>query len=84
MKNRLQYVYTILVFLGVLTTSYLMMNKEGNARIPLRIYQGPYFRTEAAMMDPAVNQLFEMESALTKARQEKTKVKERTLTDEEH
>jgi hypothetical protein len=71
MKNKLQYAYSITVFLGVLVTAYLMMNREGNARIPMRALQGPSLRTEALVLDPAVNQLFEMEDALSKLPQDK-------------
>ena len=70
MKNKLQYAYSILVFLGVLVASYLMMDREGVARMPIRVYQGPYFRTEAITVDPALNQLLEMERALRKAREQ--------------
>jgi len=67
LKNRLQYAYSITVFCGVLVTAYLMMNKEGNARIPLPALQGPSaYRTEASALDPGVNQLFQMEDQLSK------------------
>ncbi len=74
MKNKLQYVYSILVFFGALVTSYLMMDREGNARIPLRIYQGPYFRSEAVVVDPALNRLMEMENELRNMRKEKIRI----------
>ena len=73
MKTRLQYAYSITVFVGVLLTAYLMMNKEGNARIPLRAVQAPSYRTEATALDPAVNQLFLMEDQLSKLPKEKIK-----------
>ena len=67
MKNKLQYAYSITVFMGVLVTAYLMMNREGNAHIPMRALPGPSnLRTEAFVLDPGVNQLFEMEDALSK------------------
>jgi len=67
MKNKLQYAYSITVFMGVLVTAYLMMNREGNAHIPMRALPGPSnLRTEALVLDPGVNQLFEMSDALSK------------------
>jgi hypothetical protein len=67
MRNKLQYAYTITVLVGVLMTAYLMMNQDGNARIPVRSFQSPAtLRTEAQVMDPGLNQLFEMENALTR------------------
>ena len=71
MKNKLQYAYSITVFAGVLVTAYLMMNREGNVRMPVRTLQGPSLRTEALVLDPAVNQLFEIEDALSKLPQDK-------------
>ena len=66
MRNKLQYAYTITVFVGVLLTAYLMMNRDGNAHIPFRSFQSPSnLRTEAQILDPGLNQLFEMENALT-------------------
>lgn len=65
MRNSLQYAYSILVFCGVLVSAYLMMSSETNARIPMRSFQAPTYRPESASVDPALNQLFEMESALS-------------------
>ena len=73
MRNKLQYAYSIVVFIGVLLTAYLMMNKEGNARIPLRAVQAPVMRSEATALDPAVNQLFQMEDQLSKLPKENSK-----------
>jgi hypothetical protein len=66
MRNLLQYGYSILVFAGVLTTAYLALNKEGNARLPLRALQTPSYRSDATIVDPAVTQLFQMEDALSR------------------
>jgi hypothetical protein len=49
----------------------MMMSKDGNSKIPLRSVQAPTLRTEALALDPAVNQLFEMEDAISKLRKEK-------------
>ncbi len=67
MRNLLQYAYSILVFLGVLSTAYLAMNRDGNSRLPLRALQNPMsYRAEANIVDPAVTQLFQMEEALSR------------------
>lgn len=79
-KNKLQYMYTITVFFGVLMTAYLMMNREGNARIPLRSFEGAALRTEAQVLDPGLKQLFEMENALRAERNEIPKNKLRLPT----
>lgn len=71
MRNKLQYAYSISVFLGVLMTSYLMMDRDGNSKSPLRAVQTPSLRTEAMPLDPAVNQLFEMEDAISKLRRDR-------------
>jgi hypothetical protein len=65
MKNLLQYAYSIVVFIGVLSTAYLAVNKEGAERSPLRAMQ-PAYRSEATIVDPAVTQLFQMEDALAR------------------
>lgn len=80
MKNTLQYAYTITVFIGVLFTAYLMMNREGNARIPLRAFENSGLRSEAAV-DPGVNQLFEMEDAFNKLPKEKRPSQNRSSAD---
>ena len=81
MRNKLQYIYTISVFAGVLLTSYLMMNREGNTKAPLRTVQTPALRTDAMPLDPAVSQLFEMEDAIYKLRKEKTEPQKRAPSD---
>jgi hypothetical protein len=72
MKNGLQYFYSIAVFIGVLFTAYLMMNSDGNSRVPLRALQAPTFRNEAAVTDPAITQLLEMEEVLAKLKKDKS------------
>lgn len=64
MRSKLQYIYSISVFLGVLVTSYLMMNKEGSSRVPLQAIQNGTQRVEATTADPAVQSLIEIENAL--------------------
>ena len=68
MKNKLQYAYSITVFIGVLVTTYLMMNKEGSTRVPLRAVQAPVstLRSEAGLVDSGVSQLFEMQDQLSR------------------
>lgn len=65
MKNKLQYAYSITVFLGVLITAYMMMNKE-NTRVPLRAVQTPSSMRSEASVDSGVGQLFQMEDELSK------------------
>jgi len=83
MKNKLQYAYSITVFIGVLITTYLMMNKEGNTREPLRAVQAPasMLRSEAGLVNSGVSQLFEMGDQLSRLPAEKPAVPE---TDEAH
>lgn len=64
MRNALQYVYSISVFMGVIVTAYLSLQKEGNARIPLRAIQSPNFRVEAGLADASVGKLQEVEEVL--------------------
>lgn len=73
MRQGLQYAYSIGVFLGVLFASYFMMNQEGGARLSLQVLSGNSTpRTEAAVVDPAVNQLLEFEGALADQYREPT------------
>ena len=71
MKNRLQYVYSITVLVGVFITAYLMMNRPGSSTIPFREFQTESYRTEAQLLDPGVIQLIEMEGKLSKMRKDK-------------
>ena len=64
MKNRLQYFYSISIFVGVIVAAYLMMNQDSTMRMPIRSVAGPIYRTEAAMMDAAVSELFQVEKEL--------------------
>ncbi len=73
MKNKLQYAYTISVFMGVLLTAYMMMNQGATLTSPNRNFQNSSFRAEAQAVDPAINQLLEMENALAKVPKEKAK-----------
>jgi hypothetical protein len=68
MRNLLQYVYSILVFFGVLSSAYLAINKEASSRSAMTSIQGPSYRSEAAVLDPAVTRLFQMEDALSQLR----------------
>ena len=72
MKNRLQYLYTITVFVGVLITAYMMINSEGSSHLPLRAMDtpNPTFRSEATV-DPALQELFQMEAALGQIKKDK-------------
>jgi len=74
MKNKLQYAYSISVFVGVLLTAYMMMNQGAGPLAPNRNFQqNGAFRSEAQAVDPAVSRLLEMENALAKVPKDKPK-----------
>jgi hypothetical protein len=70
MRNKLQYSYSIAVFVGVLLTSYAMMSKEERAARPDAMVGSPVLRSDASTVDPAVAQLMEIESAIARYRKE--------------
>ncbi len=74
MRNRLQYLYSISVFLGVLVTAYLMMDNSFNARIPYRPINSPQLVMEANL-NPGLDSLFEVEKGLGKMDEGKPKQK---------
>jgi len=68
MRNTLQYLYSILVFSGALTTSYLMVSQNelrNQTRTAQNIDSKDTYRREAAF-DSAVSNLFEVENALSR------------------
>lgn len=71
MRGKLQYAYTISVFFGVLVTSYLMMERDKSDSIPGQTISSPALRSEASAFDPAVEQLMQMEDAITKLRRDR-------------
>lgn len=68
MRYLLQYMYSILVFFGVLSSAYLAINKEASSRSAIATVQGSGFRSDASVLDPAVTRLFQMEDALSQLR----------------
>ena len=64
MRSKLQYLYSISVFLGVLVTSYLMMSKDESARTPFQALQNQNQRVDASAGDPAVQSLMDIQNAL--------------------
>lgn len=64
MRNKLQYAYSIAVFIGVLITAYSMMGRNDSRRLPFQMVQTSGSKVEASLIDPAVTSLFDMESAL--------------------
>lgn len=81
-RNKLQYIYSISVFFGVLLISYVMIHREINARITLPSVPGNSNRMDASpVVDPVVNQLFEVESALSRVPVPKTKEEKRKITE---
>lgn len=67
MRGKLQYLYSIGVFVGVLLSTYMMMSHDGSSRLPLHIFQGTQDgrAMQASVVDPSVDQLFEFEEALS-------------------
>ena len=76
MKNKLQYAYSISVFVGVLLTAYMMMNQGAGPLGPNRNFQNGSYRSEAQAGDPAISKLLEMENALAKVPAPKLKDKD--------
>lgn len=81
MRNRLQYAYSISVFMGVLVTAYLMLDRDLNANIQARPMEVGSFRATEGAVDPALGRLFEMEAELSKVRQPRLDLKKRVPTD---
>lgn len=81
MRSRLQYIYSISVFLGVLTAAYLLMDRESAQRRPADSLQaGAVLRYDAGVGDEALLRLIEVEKQLTTIRENsdlgrKTKLK---------
>lgn len=70
MRNKLQYSYSIAVFVGVLLTSYAMMSKEERGARPDAMVGAPILRSDASAVDPALLQLMEVETAIARYRRE--------------
>lgn len=76
MRNTLQYLYSIGVFLGVLVSSYFMIQRTGGNRLPIAFQlpnNEPVFTKEAGIGNPAFDQLFAIEKALSKHGEEKNR-----------
>jgi len=71
MKQKLQYAYSIVIFCGVLLTVYFMTDSDQNSMVRDRAFTSAPLRREALILDPAVNQLLEMESAFAKMRKDR-------------
>ncbi len=77
MRSKLQYIYSISVFMGVLVAFYLMMSKEESARIPFQALQTTPSRVEASSADPALQSLIDIEYALKSMRKDKPTAQKR-------
>lgn len=64
MRYRLQYLYSILVFFGVLACSFFLVSRESGTSIPFRTIEAPPMRAEASPLAPGVTNLFDMENAI--------------------
>jgi hypothetical protein len=82
-KNKLQYAYTVSVFLGVFFTAYLMMSQEGFSTGNRGQNNISEFRMNAVSIDPAIIQLLEMQKTLTKLQKDKSDKSKRALTFDE-
>lgn len=82
-KNKLQYAYTVSVFLGVFFTAYLMMSQEGFSDGNRAQNTVAEFRMNAVAIDPAIIQLIEMQKTLTRLQKDKSDKSKRALTFEE-
>ncbi len=89
MRYGLQYMYSILVFFGVLACSFFLVSRESGPAIPFRTIEAPPMRAEASPLAPGVTNLFEMENSLAKIKVQRDdsedaydnkKVKDETLT----
>ena len=64
MRYGLQYLYSILVFFGVLACSFFLVSRESGPAIPFRTIEAPPMRAEASPLAPGVTNLFDMENAI--------------------
>jgi len=71
MRYGLQYLYSILVFFGVLACSFFLVSRESGPAIPFRTIEAPPMRAEASPLAPGVTNLFEMEDAIATIKKDK-------------
>ncbi|MFM8269851.1 MAG: hypothetical protein ACKN9V_06635, partial [Pseudomonadota bacterium] len=62
MRNKLQYLYSISVLMGVLATSYFMVDQKPGRLSSVRPSQGISYRAEATLAPQALDQLLQFES----------------------
>lgn len=78
-RNKLQYFYSISVFVGVLTTAFLMMERETGARLPIdTLESASSYRLDAGVGDDALARLIEVENALSALKENSTRAKDQT------
>lgn len=77
MRQKLQYAYSITVFIGVLITTYTMTNRNESILARSEAVPNSPFRTEAAAVQNPVAQLLEMEDAIVRLRKADPKAKRR-------
>lgn len=80
MRSKLQYIYSISVFMGVLIASYMMMSKDESARVPFQAIQTTPSRVEAAAADPGMQSLIDIEQALKSIRKDRPIAQKRNPT----
>lgn len=81
MKNKLQYLYSILVLSGVLASSYLMIEQRPGSSPAARPQQSMTFRSEAALAAPGLDQLLQFESQMLSLEEKVSAKQKRQLSE---
>jgi hypothetical protein len=81
MRNKLQYLYSIFVLMGVLASSYFMVEQKPGRLTSLRPPEAVSYRAEATLAPQGLDQLLQFESQI-KAIEEKSQLNQnRQLTE---
>ena len=78
MRNRLQYLYSVAVLMGVIVTSYLTMSQDGSTRLQLSGQNGAY-RVDAGLVDAPVNELMQLGKDLNPKQQSTPSLQNREM-----
>jgi hypothetical protein len=81
MRNRLQYLYSIFVFSGVFFTAYLMIEQNYVSMTPARSQTHLSYRSEAALADSGLGQLFQLEHQFQELGDSQTIKQKRVLSE---
>jgi hypothetical protein len=81
MRNKLQYLYSISVLMGVLASSYFMVEQKPGRLTSLRPLEAVSYRAEATLAPQGLDQLLQFESQI-KSIEEKSQINQnRQLTE---